>query len=107
MVSLMLTACKNVSAPAPERLQLDSALAIPVSELHVPIYFPVKELEDMANEKLQDRIIQAHVSIGKNDDSLHLSISRFRPLTLKYDGDHGITYSLPIQIDGFIDSKVV
>jgi len=100
-------ACKQIEAPAPARISLDSTLAIPESELHVPVYFPVQEQEDLINEKLKDKIIQAHLAINKKEDSLHISVSRFRPVTLAYDGDHGITYKLPVQIDGFLDSKVL
>lgn len=102
-----LASCNRISPPAPARIQLDSTLQIPISELNVPIYYPVQELEDMVNEKLNGKIIEAHLPINQKEDSLHLIITRFKPINLSYDGDHGITYILPVQIDGFLDSKVI
>ncbi len=109
LVLVLITSCSKVktSALAPEPIQLDSTLVVPVSELNVPIYFPVQELENMANEKLANKIIEAHLSINQKEDSLHLSVSRFQPIELEYDGDHGITYKLPIQIDGMVDARIV
>jgi hypothetical protein len=105
--AVMIGCTKAVPTAAPERIQLDSTLAAPISELIVPIMYPVQELEDMANEKLNGKIIEARLAISKGNDSLFLSISRFKPLELWYDGDRGLTYKIPVQIDGFIDSKVV
>lgn len=109
LVLMLIASCSKVKTPAlaPEPIQLDSTLVAPISELNVPVYFPVQELENMANEKLANKIIEAHLSINQKDDSLHLSVSRFQPIVLEYDGDRGITYKLPIQIDGVVDAKVV
>lgn len=104
---LALQSCKKIKPVAPARIQLDSTLAVPVSELNVPVYYPVQELEDMANEKLTNKIIEANLAIGQKGDSLFLSISRFQPIRMRYDGDRGITYSLPIQIEGFFHSKIL
>ncbi|MCE2935302.1 MAG: DUF4403 family protein [Cyclobacteriaceae bacterium] len=107
VLAWLLACCgKKIASPAPEQIALDSTLAFPVSELHVPIYYPVKELENMINEKLQAKIIEAHLAISNNNDSLHLNISRFQPVRLKYDGDRGITYKIPVKIEGFVNSKV-
>lgn len=106
-VCFLNVSCGRISPIAPPRVMLDSTLSVPVSELNVPVMYPVQELEDMANEKLKAKIIEARVAIGKGDDSLFLSISRFQPLKLEYDGDRGLTYRLPVQIDGFINSKVL
>lgn len=102
-----LSSCNKITPPAPARIQLDSTLQIPVSELNVPIYYPVQELENMVNEKLNGKIIEADLPINQKEDSIHLSISRFQPITLSYDGDRSLTYILPVQIDGFLDYKVV
>lgn len=103
-----LSACTKIQPPAPERIQLDSTLVVPGSELNVPVHYPVKELEKLANEKLNNRIIEVKMPLlGGKNDSLFLSISRFQPIKLRYDGIRGITYSLPIQIDGYVESKLV
>ncbi|HEX6891076.1 MAG TPA: DUF4403 family protein, partial [Chryseolinea sp.] len=108
LASGTIVSCTKIAPPAPERTTLDSTLTLPGSELIVPIYHPIQELEDMANEKLgAEKIIEAKLAISEKEDSLFLSISRFQPLKLEYDGDHGITYTLPVQIVGFIDSKVI
>jgi hypothetical protein len=99
--------CSKINPPAPERTMLDSTLEIPLSELNVPISYPIQALEDMANEKLNEKIIEANIPISKGDDSLFLTISRFQPLNIEYDGDRGITYKLPVQITGFVKSKVI
>ena len=107
VISLGVISCKRIKAPAPDRISLDSTLVIPESELNVPVYFPVQELEDMANEKLQAKVIEADIAISEKDDSIFLSISRFQPIRIDYDGDHGLTYTIPVQLDGFLKSKVL
>ncbi len=99
--------CKKIEPLAPARIQLDSTLTVPVTELTVPVYFPVKELENMANEKLNNKIIEAKLNVGQKSDTLYLSISRFQPIRMTYDGDRGITYALPVQIEGLFHSKVL
>lgn len=108
MLLLVMNACTKIQPAAPERIQLDSTLVVPGSELNVPVHYPVKELEKLANEKLNDKIIEVKMPLlGGKNDSLFLSISRFQPVRISYDGIRGITYSLPIQIDGYMESKLV
>lgn len=99
--------CKRINPEAPAHIELDSTLVVPVSELSVPVYFPVKELENMVNEKLKARIVEAHMAINDKDDSVHLFISRFQPILLKYDGERGITYTVPVHVEGYLNSKVI
>lgn len=47
-----LGACERMPSEESRRIQLDSTLVIPQSELAVPVFYPVQELEDMVNEKL-------------------------------------------------------
>ena len=107
MLMLVIASCSKIEPEAPARTLLDSTLVAPVTELNIPVYFPVKELEDLANEKLAAKIIETQVPISENNDTIYLSISRFQRLRLEYDGDRGITYTLPIQIDGYLESKVL
>lgn len=110
MLSLLtgLSSCNRIKPEAPARIQLDSTLVAPGSELSVPIHYPVQELENLANEKLANKIIEVKIPLlGGKNDSLYLSISRFQPVKISYDGVRGITYSLPVQIDGHMESKVV
>ncbi|HEY3406121.1 MAG TPA: DUF4403 family protein [Ohtaekwangia sp.] len=104
---LWLITCKPITPEAPARTQLDSTLVPPLSELNVPVYYPINELEAMVNEKLNARIIEAKLAISQKDDSLFLSIARFKPVTIVYNGDRGISYSIPLQIEGNIRSKVM
>ena len=107
-ISSAFISCNKIKVPAPERIKLDSTLVLPVSELNVPVYYPLQELENMINDKLAGKIIEAKLAVDKKKkDSLFLSISRYKPVTLDYDGDHGITYTVPIEINGHIDAKVV
>lgn len=107
LVAVLAIACETVTPEAPARTNLDSTLVVPTSVLNVPVYYPVQELEDMVNEKLAAKIIEAKLAINQKDDSLFLSISRFKPVNIEYNGDRGITYSLPVQIDGTVQSKVI
>jgi len=107
LLAIGMTSCSTVPPEVPQRVYLDSTLAIPESELAVPVYYPVQELESMVNEKLAEKIIEAKLAIGQKDDSLFLSISKFKPVTIEYNGDRGISYALPIQIDGTIHSKLI
>ncbi|MBL7864280.1 MAG: DUF4403 family protein [Cyclobacteriaceae bacterium] len=104
---ILLQACTRISPPAPERIQLDSVLQVPVSELNVPVYYPVAELEAFANEKLGGKIIEANIALSKKGDSLSLAISRFQPVKLSYDGERSLTYKIPVQIDGLFQQKVL
>lgn len=107
-VLVVLSACSKIKPTAPERIQLDSTLVAPGSELNVPIHYPVQELENLANEKLANKIIDIQLALlGGKNDSLYLSISRFQPIEISYDSIRGITYSLPVQIDGHMESRVV
>src|SRR6478735_8382514 len=107
LLAACMSACNTISPEAPARTMLDSTLVIPPSELSVPVYYPVQELEDMVNEKLAAKIIEAKLAINQKEDSLFLSISRFKPVTIEYNGDRGITYSLPVHIDGTVQAKVI
>ncbi|MDL5048719.1 DUF4403 family protein [Oscillatoria amoena NRMC-F 0135] len=107
LAALALHGCKRISAPAPERIALDSTLVVPESVLNVPVYFPVQELEDLANNKLGSKVIEADIAISEKEDSIFLSISRFQPITITYDGDRGLTYTIPVQLEGYLKSKVI
>lgn len=104
---VLLTGCKQVVTEAPPATTLDSTLTVPESELSVPVFYPLADLENLINQKLESRIIEAKVAINEKDDSLFLSVSRFKPVEIDYDGIRGITLSLPVQISGTVDSKVV
>jgi len=106
LLAALATSCSRIAPEAPARTNLDSTLVVQGSVLNVPVYYPVKELENMINAKLDERIIDARLPISKGNDSLFLSISRFEPVTLAYDGAHGLTYTLPVQLDGHLESKV-
>jgi hypothetical protein len=86
---------------------LDSTLLEPVSELNVPIFYPIHELEKLLNEKLENKIIEAPISISQKGDSLFLTISKFKSVSLFYDGDHSFTYLLPLQITGMVRGKIL
>ncbi|MCU0357488.1 MAG: DUF4403 family protein, partial [Cyclobacteriaceae bacterium] len=103
----ILAACKKITPEAPLRTSLDSTLHVPVSVLNIPVHYPVKDLEDMANEKLANKIIEAKLPISQGNDTIFLSVSKFKRLTIAYDGDRGITYKLPVEINGFVHSKVM
>jgi len=107
VLMFLFNQCNRIKPPAPERTQLDSTLLVPVSELSVPIFYPIQDIEDLANEKLGAKIIEAGVAISDKNDSLFLSIAKFKPIRITYDGDRGLTYQLPIQIDGNFKSKVM
>ncbi|MBX2964420.1 MAG: DUF4403 family protein [Cyclobacteriaceae bacterium] len=99
--------CKRNVVPAPERIALDSTLISPVSELHVPVYFPIQELENMVNDKLKEKVIEADIAINDKEDSIFLAISKFQPIRLSYDGERGLTYTVPVELTGYLKSKVL
>lgn len=103
----LLVTCRNIEAPGPAESRLDSLLSVPESKLSVPIFYPIVELQQLLNEKLEDRIIDAPIAINQKGDSLFLSISKFQSATLKYDGDHSLTYQLPLLITGTVHSRLL
>lgn len=104
---IIFDGCNRVAPEAPARTTLDSTLQVSESELAVPVFYPLADLENLVNEKLANRIIDAKVAISEKDDSLFLSVSRFKPVEIEYDAVRGITLQLPVQISGTIDSKVI
>ncbi len=107
LLIFIIFSCNRIEPKAPEHIQLDSTLTVPNTMVSVPIFYPVQELEDMANEKLASKIFDVKMSINDKNDSLFLTLSRFKPITLKYDGDRGVTYTLPIEITGFVKAKII
>jgi hypothetical protein len=52
-------------------------------------------------------VIEADIAISDKDDSIFLSVSKFQSIRIAYDGDRGLTYTIPLQLEGFLKSKVV
>src|SRR5688572_25250379 len=111
-ISLILFILSNACSPTtttepPRASTLDSTLQVPESELSVPIFYPLADLEALVNGKLDGKIIEANIAIDeKKRDSLFLTISRFKPVDIDYDGTRGITCSVPLKISGLFDTKV-
>ena len=99
--------CRNIEAPEPVRTRVDSTLVEPISQLNVPVFYPIQELENLLNEKLENKIIEAPIAINQKGDSLFLTISKFRTVSLAYDGNHTFTYQLPLQITGVVQGKIL
>lgn len=106
LLAALFAGCTRIKPEAPARTHVDSTLSIPLSELNVPVFIPLADLERMANAKLKAKVFETRVPLSKNNDTLELAISRFKPIALSYNGKRGITYSLPIQIDGHLRSRV-
>jgi hypothetical protein len=64
--------CNRVAPEAPKRTTLDSTLQVSESELAVPVFYPLADLENLVNEKLANRIIDAKMAINEKNDSLFL-----------------------------------
>lgn len=99
--------CRNIEAPGPVRTRLDSTLVEPTSQLNVPVFYPIQELEKLLNDKLENKIIEAPIALNQKSDSLFLTISKFTTVSLDYDGDHTFTYQLPLQITGVVRGKIL
>jgi hypothetical protein len=108
LLFILVNACSPVTKTEPPKASsLDSTLQVPESELSVPIFYPLADLEALVNGKLENKIIEAKIAIDeKKRDSLFLSISRFKPVDIDYDGTRGITCSVPLKISGLFDTKV-
>lgn len=106
LVAILAAGCTRIKPEAPARTTVDSALTVPLSELNVPVFFPIAELEKIANSKLTAKVFEAKVPLSKNNDTLDLAITRFEPVKLAYNGKRGITYVLPMRVDGHLRSRV-
>jgi len=102
---IIAASCSRVKAPAPPRTTLDSTLVIPVSTLNVPVYYVIADVEEMVNEKIGNQPKEAHVAINPKGDSLHLTITKFEPVTIQYDGKRSLTFRVPVDITGFFRAK--
>lgn len=102
---LFFFACSRVVAPAPPRTTVDSTLVVPVSTLNVPVYYVIADIEALANEKIGSEPKDARVAINKKGDSLFLTITRYEPVSIKYDGKRSLTCRVPIDIRGFFHGK--
>jgi hypothetical protein len=107
LIILLATACKHVSPPEPDRSHLDSLLSIPVSELNIPVSYPVKEIENLINEKLNGKIIESRIPMNQKGDSVLLNITKLNRIKLSYDGNKGLTFKIPLLVDGFFQSKIL
>jgi hypothetical protein len=105
LLAAVWTSCRKIEAPELPKTQLDSILQVPVSKLNVPVFYPIRELEVLLNEKLNDKIIEAPIPINQKGDSLFLHIIKYKPVTIHYDGDHSLTYQLPLEVTGVVHGK--
>jgi hypothetical protein len=106
LLAAMFIGCR-INAPEPPRSLVDSILTAPVSNLNVPIFYPIRELEQLLNERLENKIIEAPIAINQKGDSIFLTISKFKAVILKYDGDHSLTYQLPLLVTGSVHGKLL
>jgi hypothetical protein len=102
---LYLSSCARVVAPAPPRTTIDSTLVVPVSTLNVPVYYLIADIEELANKKIGSEPKEARVKVNPKGDSLFLTITRYEPVTIKYDGKRSLTCRVPIDIKGFFRGK--
>ncbi len=103
----LLYSCKTIEAPEPLKTQLDSVLTVPISDITVPISYPIKELEAMLNQKLDNKVFEAPIAMNQKGDSLFLVINRFKPVTINYNGGSQLTYQVPLQIAGTMHGRVL
>lgn len=102
---VFLAGCSRVKAPAPPRTTLDSTLAVPVSTLNVPVYYVIQDVEDLVNEKIGNQAREARVAINPKGDSLFLTIQRFEPVDIRYNGIRTLSFRIPLDITGFFRAK--
>lgn len=105
MAFLFTLGCSRVKPPAPPRTAVDSVLTVPVSTLNVPVYYVIADVEALANEKIGSEPREARVAINKKGDSLFLTITRYQPVSITYDGKRSLTCRVPIDIKGFFRAK--
>jgi len=104
-IASLIFACNRIKAPAPTRTTLDSTLTAPVSTLNVPVCYLIADIEALANEKIGSEPRDARVAINKNGDSLFLTITRYEPVRILYDGKRSLTCRVPVDIKGFLRAK--
>ncbi len=102
---LLLSGCSRIKAPAPARTKLDSTLTVPLSTLNVPVFYVIADVEAMVNEKIGNQPREAHVAINPKRDSLHLTITKYEPVTIRYDGRTSLTIRVPVDLSGFFKVK--
>ncbi len=105
LLFLLALGCSRIKPPAPPRTTLDSTLIVPVSTLNVPVYYVIADVEALANEKIGAEPREARVAINKKGDSLFLTITRYEPVSISYDGKRSLTCRVPVDIKGFIRAK--
>jgi len=68
---------RPIRPEAPVRSSLDSALALPVSTIRIPIEFKLKDLEKAVNSKLKGNFVEEWMLAGdKKKDSIYLALER-------------------------------
>lgn len=105
VAAVLFAACSKVKAPAPPRATLDSVLTVPVSTLKVPVYYVIQDVEDVVNEKIGKQSREARVAINPKGDSLFLTIQRFEPVTIQYNGHRTLSFRIPLDVNGFFRAK--
>lgn len=103
---VLFTSCSRIKAPAPARTLLDSTLVVPVSTLNVPVYYLMADLEELANEKVGTNPHEVRMAINPKGDSLFLTINKFQPISVTYDGMRSLTLRIPLEVSGLFHGKV-
>ena len=104
-LSICLFSCSRIKAPAPPHTTVDSTLVVPVSTLNVPVYYVIADVEAMANEKIGSAPKEANIALNKKGDSLFLTIARYEPVSIRYDGIRSLTCRVPVDISGYFRAK--
>jgi hypothetical protein len=105
LLLLSFESCKRVKPEPPAASTLDTLLQPPLSVLYVPVQYRVSAFEDMINEKIQGTFVNKWIMLGEKGDSLHLSVSKIRRITLGRE-ERTISIVVPIHISGIVRANV-
>jgi hypothetical protein len=98
-------ACKKVKPVQPPETTSDTLIQPPLSVVYVPVQYRVSAFEKLINEKVQGTFVDKWINLGDKGDSLHISVSRIRPITLKRD-NRTLLFVVPLKISGIVRAKV-
>ena len=75
---IFVSACSPTATSEPPKTStLDSTLQVPDSELSVPIFYPLADLEALVNGKLEKKIIEAKIAIDQGAADVQLQKGLF------------------------------
>ena len=97
--------CKKIKPEPPPASTLDTLLQPDLSVIYIPVQYKVSGFQELINKKIKGKFINKWINISDKGDSLHISVSKLREITLKRE-DSTLIIVVPLKISGVVRAKL-